>query len=88
MKHLFNEDFLKRIGILGLSKIRHGITVCSVLQDFIRDLVRDGFKTVEIVTIINFVLYENDIDFKLKYHHVYYFIKHNKIEIKNNFNKK
>ena len=80
MKHLNKEDFLYRMGVIGMSKVNYGITVCSVLKNFINDLVNDGFKVAEIVTILNFILYECDIDYKIKYHHVYYFIKRNKIK--------
>jgi len=81
MKHLSNEQFIERMLILkDFEGHLWGITVCSVLQDFIRDLIKDGFDVKEIVTIINFLLYEYQIDFEFKYHHLYYYINHNNIK--------
>ena len=72
MKHLNKEDFLYKMGVLDMIEVDCGMTVCSVLQSFIKDLVKDGFKIKEIVTILNFILYECGSDFKIKYYHVYY----------------
>ena len=44
MKHLNKEDFLYRMGVVGMTKVNYGITVCSVLENFIKDLINMGFK--------------------------------------------
>jgi len=80
MKHLFNKRFQYLLTVLGSSEIRYGITVCSVLRDFIKDLVNNGFSISDIVTILNFILYELGSDFKIKYYHVYHFVKQNKLK--------
>jgi len=79
MKHLMSEQCIYRLEMLkGLfgDNIKFGRTVLGMMEDFLKDLVRDGFNNKEIVTIINFILYEYDINFKIKYHHVYYYLKH------------
>jgi hypothetical protein len=76
MKHLSNEQFIERMLILkDFEGHLWGITVCSVLQDFIRDLIKDGFEIKHIATILNFMLYEYNIKFEIKYYHVYHFVK-------------
>ena len=76
MKHLDKNDFIGKLAFIGEGNI-YGITICLVYEEFIRDLFRDGFSIREIVTIFNFLFYELGIDFKLKYHHIYYCIKRN-----------
>ena len=79
MKHLMSEQCIYRLEMLkGLfgDNIKFGRTVLGMMEDFLKDLVRDGFNNKEIVTIINFILYEYDMNFKIKYHHVYYYLKH------------
>jgi len=79
MKHLMSEHCVYRLGILKEvfgDKIKYGRTVLGMMEDFLRDLVKDGFSDKEIVTIVNFILYQYDINFTIKYHHVYYYLKH------------
>ena len=54
-------------GLFG-DNIKYGRIVLGMIEDLLRDLVKDGFSDKEIVTIVNFILYEYDINFTIKYH--------------------
>jgi hypothetical protein len=85
MNNIYDEEFRKRMLILkDFESNLRGITVCSVLEDFIRYLIRIGFKIEEIIIIINFLLLQFNINFKLKYYHLYHFVKQNNLKVKKN----
>lgn len=81
MNNIYDKEFREKMLILkDFEGNLRGITVCSVLEDFIKFLIKIGFKIEEIVVIINFLLLQFNIIFELKYYHVYHFIKQNKIQ--------
>lgn len=82
MNNIYDKEFKeKMLTLKDFEGNLHGITVCSVLDNFIRYLAAEGFKIEQIVLIINFLLLQFDINFKLKYYHVYHYINQNKIKI-------
>jgi hypothetical protein len=85
MNNIYNKEFREKMLILkNFEGNLRGITVCSVLGEFIKYLIEIGFKIEEIVVIINFLLLQFNIIFELKYYHVYHFIKQNNLKVKKN----
>jgi hypothetical protein len=85
MNNIYDKEFREKMLILkSFENNLRGITVCSVLQNFIKFLIELGFKIEEIVVIINFLLLQFNISFNLKYYHLYHFIKQNNLTVKKN----
>lgn len=73
MKHL-NKNFISNLQFIGEGNI-YRINICEVYKEFIKDLIKNGFSISEIVTIFNFLFYQLNINFRLKYYHIYYCVK-------------
>lgn len=83
MDNIYDKEFIEKMNILkDFEKNLRGITVCSVLGEFIKYLIEIGFKIEEIIIIINFLLLQFNINFKLKYYHLYHYIKQNTLKVK------